>query len=145
MPSTRFRTAVLGVGNNTGIPVPPSAIEALGAGRRPAVRVSVGGYTYDSTPGVMGGQTLIPLSKAHRTASGLAVGDDIEVTLELLPASADIDVPASLAAALARAALTDAFAGLAPSRRKEACRLVDEAKGSDTRDRRIRKIVDSLA
>lgn len=145
MTSITFRTTILGIGNNTGIEVPSAALDALGAGRRPAVRVMVGGYSYDSTPGVMGGRTLIPLSKEHRAASGLAAGDDVEVTLELVTTPRDIEVPEPLASALARAGLTDAFGALAPSRRKEACRQVDDAKGVDTRERRIRRIVDSLS
>lgn len=144
MTAATFRTTIVGMGNNTGIEVPATALEQLGAGRRPAVRVRVAGYTYDSTPGVMGGRSMISLSKAHRTAAGLSAGDDVEVTLELLTAPATVEVPEPLASALARAGLTDAFAALAPSRRKEACRQVDDAKGEDTRERRIAKIVAAL-
>ncbi|MEO7746183.1 MAG: YdeI/OmpD-associated family protein [Actinomycetota bacterium] len=145
MASTTFRTTILGLGNNTGIVVPPAALDELGAGRRPAVRVTVNGYTYVSTPAVMGGQILVSLSKAHRTAAGLAADDEVEVTLDLLTEPRVVEVPEPLASALARAGLGDAFAALAPSRRKEACRQVDEAKGADTRERRIHKILDSLA
>ena len=145
MTGTTFRTTILGLGNNTGIVVPPAALDELGAGHNPAVRVTVNGHTYDSTPAVVGGRILISLSKAHRTAAGLDADDEVEVTLDLLTEPRVIEVPEPLASALARAGLSDAFAALAPSRRKEACRQVDGAKGEDTRERRIHTILDSLA
>ena len=46
MPSTTtFTTTLLAFGNNTGIEVPPDHVEALGAGKRPPVKVDVDGYT----------------------------------------------------------------------------------------------------
>ncbi|NCC33670.1 MAG: DUF1905 domain-containing protein [Chloroflexia bacterium] len=36
-----FQTTILHMGNNTGIPVPPEVVEALGAGKRPLVQVTV--------------------------------------------------------------------------------------------------------
>jgi len=147
MTSTTFRTTILGLGNNTGIVVPPGALDELGAGHNPAVRVTVNGHTYDSTPAVVGGRVLISLSKAHRTAAGLDADDEVEVevTLDLLTEPRVVEVPEPLASALARAGLSNAFAALAPSRRKQACRQVDGAKGEDTRERRIHTILDSLA
>ena len=71
--------------------------------------------------------------------------DEVEVRLDLLTGPRVVEVPEPLASALARAGLSDAFAALAPSRRKEACRQVDEAKGADTRERRIHKILGALA
>ena len=50
----QFTTTVLQARKTaTGLPVPPSVIEALGSEKRPAVIVTVnGGYTYRSTVGV---------------------------------------------------------------------------------------------
>jgi hypothetical protein len=67
----------------TGIPVPAEVVEALGAGRRPAVRVTAGGYTYRSTVASLGDGYRIPLSAEHRAAAGLAAGDPVGVTREL--------------------------------------------------------------
>ena len=44
-------------GNNTGIVVPEEAIGQLAAGRRPSVLVSVNGYGYRNTVGVMAAGT----------------------------------------------------------------------------------------
>ena len=40
----RFETTMTLSGNNTGIEVPPEVIEALGAGRKPPVQVTVNGF-----------------------------------------------------------------------------------------------------
>jgi hypothetical protein len=69
-------------GTTTGIPVPPEVIDQLGGGKRPAVKVTIGGYTYCTTIGVMKGQMLIPVSADRRKQAGIAAGDQIEVDLE---------------------------------------------------------------
>ena len=58
-------------GNNTGIEVPADVVEALGAGKRPPVVVSVNGFSYRSTVAPMGGKFLIPFSAARRQDSGI--------------------------------------------------------------------------
>jgi hypothetical protein len=45
----RFRTTILQSGKTaTGIQVPAEVVEALGSGKRPAVKVTINGYTYRS-------------------------------------------------------------------------------------------------
>ena len=53
----KFETTLFQIGNNTGIEVPTEVVEALGGGKKPAVVVTVGSYTYRSTIAVMGGAT----------------------------------------------------------------------------------------
>ena len=65
------QTTVAVTGNNTGIVVPEKAIEQLAAGNRPPVLVTVNGYEYRNTVGVMGGKHLISISAAVRKATGL--------------------------------------------------------------------------
>jgi hypothetical protein len=69
--------------NATGISVPAEVMSALGGQKKPSVKVSLNGYTYRSTVAVMGDEFLLPLSAAHREATGLSAGDQVEVTLEL--------------------------------------------------------------
>src|SRR5215470_18206083 len=76
-----FETTVAATGNNTGIVVPEEVIEQLAAGKRPPVLVSVNGYEYRNTVGVMGGKHMISISAAVRKAAGLKGGDPIRVTL----------------------------------------------------------------
>lgn len=140
-----FTTVIQAFGNNAGIVVPAEVLSQLGAGKRPRVQVRIGDYRFATTVGAMGGNALISLSKAHRDASGLRAGQEVRVHLDLDADPAPITVPAELIAALARAGLTDTFAKLAPSRRKEYVRLINEAKAAQTRDRRLAKIIAELS
>jgi hypothetical protein len=141
---TTFSTTVKAIGNNTGIEVPAENIAALGSSRKPAVKVNLSGYKYQSTVAVMGGKFMVPLSAAHRASSGLKGGDPITVTLELDTSSRDVELPSDLAAALEESKLMAAFEKSAPSKRKEFVRQVTEAKTDETRARRIEKIVTQL-
>lgn len=142
--SVEYRAEMALTGRNTGIPVPEEVLERLGGGRRPAVAVTVNGYRYTSTVGSMGGRSLIPFSSAHREASGIGGGDALDVALELDAAPRDAPVPDDLATALSDAGATDAFARLAPSRRKAHVTNVEGAKSAETRSRRIAAVVASL-
>lgn len=142
--SVDYRTTMHLTGRNTGIPVPPEVLEALGGGKRPAVVVVVNGYRYTSTVGAMGGQALIPFSSERRTDSGIAGGDELEVSLQLDAAPREAPVPDDLAAALAEAGVRPAFDALAPSRRKAHVVSVESAKAPETRARRVAAAVDSL-
>ncbi|MEU1972943.1 YdeI/OmpD-associated family protein [Microbacterium sp. NPDC019599] len=141
----RFETTMLLMGNNTGIEVPPDVIEALGGGKRPAVAVTVNGYEYRSTVGVMGGKSLIPFSSDKRAATGIQGGDAITVDVELDTAPRTVEVPADLAAALAEAGVRDAFDKLPPSHRKAHVTSVESAKAAETRARRVQAVVTKLA
>ena len=91
--------AILELGGKTatGITVPLSVIDALAAGKRPAVTVTLGTHTYRSTIAVMGGQYKIPVSAEHREAAGIRAGDELDVEIELDTAPRKVDVPADLA------------------------------------------------
>lgn len=140
----KYKTTIWQTGNNTGIPVPPEVLDALGAGKRPAVKVTIKGYSYRSTVGAMDGQSLIPFSAAHRQASGLKGGDKVEVKLELDTAPRTVEMPKDLAAAIKKAGVQAAFEAAAPSMKKEYVRQVESAKAAETRQRRIAKIVETL-
>lgn len=144
MASTTFETVILGFGNNTGIEVPSDNLAELGSGRRPGVAVTVAGYSYRSTVGMMGGRSMISLPKAHRDAAGLAAGDRVVVGLVVEEGRRDVELPSPLTAALEEAGLAETFEQLAYSRRKEFARQVSEAKAEATRERRIAKILDAL-
>lgn len=130
----------------TGMAVPDDVVQALGAGRRPAVRVTVAGYTYRTTVGVMGGRSLLPLSAEHRAASGLSAGEEVEVDLEVDDAPRETVVPDDLAAALAeRPGAREFLDSLSPSQRKEWARWVEEPKKPETRVARVAKAAEALA
>ncbi|MEW2216529.1 YdeI/OmpD-associated family protein [Streptomyces globisporus] len=141
----KFRTTMFQSGNNTGIEVPEGVVEALGAGKRPPVNVTVNGYGYRSTIAPMGGQYLIPFSSDKRKATGIGGGDAIEVELTLDTAPRTVEPPEDLAAALAAVpGAAEAFAVLSPSRQKAHVTSVEGAKAQETRERRIAKAVAEL-
>ena len=134
----RFHSVVeLGGKTATGIRVPDEVVEGLGGGRRPAVTVTIGTYSYRSTVAPMGGVFLVPLSAEHRTAAGLAAGDGVEVDLELDVAPREVSVPEELAQALATDPTVQQFYdSLSFTHRKEWARWVGEAKRGETRTER---------
>ena len=142
----RFHTVVeLGGKTATGLQVPDEVVAALGAGRRPAVRVSVGGHTYRSTVAAMGGRFMLPLSAENRGAAGVAAGDEVDVDIDLDTAPREVDVPADLAAELATDEDARAFFdGLAASHRKEWVRWIEDAKKAETRGRRVAETLRAL-
>ncbi len=119
-------------------------LEALGGGRRPAVSVTVNGYTFRTTVGAMRGLALVPVSAERRRESGLAGGDAIVVDLELDDAPREVEVPTDLSDALEAAGAREAFDRLSPSARKAHVSNVDSAKAPETRARRVAAILAKL-
>jgi bacteriocin resistance YdeI/OmpD-like protein/uncharacterized protein DUF1905 len=142
----RFRgTVELGGKTATGIEVPEEIVTALSSGGRPPVSVTIGGHTYRTTVARMGGRYLVPLSAEHRTAAGVAAGDQVDVDIEPDTAPREVEVPADLAEALAGDdAARATFDGLSFSHRKEWVRWVEEAKKPETRATRLTRTVESL-
>ncbi len=133
-------------GNNTGIEVPAELLERLGGGKRPAVNVTVNGFSYPSTVGTMGGRHLIPFSSDKRAATGIAGGDAITVDLELDAAPRIVEPTPDLAEALAaNPAAAAAWERLAPSHRKAHVTAIEGAKAAETRARRVAAAVEKLA
>ena len=122
--------------------MPDDAIEQLGAGRRPPVRIDVNGYQYRSTVAVMGGKHMIGISAAHRNAAGLQGGDPIRVTLSVAESPREIDMPTDFAEALAAdPAAATFFARLSNSLQRYHVDNVNGAKAAETRQRRIDKAI----
>lgn len=148
MTQASFTTTVLQAEgkNATGLQVPAEVITALGAGKKPKVRVHLNGYIYRSTVAAYGDVYMLPLSAEHREAAGLKAGDGVEVLLELDTEPRTVTVPDDLAAALAeQSRAREAFDTLNYSTRKEFVRQVESAKAQETRVRRIAGIVAKLA
>jgi hypothetical protein len=140
--SVEFDTTVTATGNNTGIVVPDEVVERLGGGRRPAVTVTVNGYEYQNSIGVMRGRHMISISAAVRKQTGLAGDDPIHVTLTLAQGPRDVLVPDDFAAALAAEPRAAAFfEGLSNSLQRYHVDTINQAKAAETRQRRIDKSI----
>jgi hypothetical protein len=125
--------------------VPTELVEAMGAGKRPPVVVTINAHTWRTRIASMGGRFLIGMSAANRTAARIAEGDVVQVELALDNEPRVVEVPEDLAAALnADPTIRAAFDALSYTHRREHARSVAEAKTQPTRDRRIAKVIDSL-
>ena len=142
----RFSTTVeLGGKTATGMEVPAEVVTALGAGRKPAVQVTVNRHTYRSTIATMGGRFLLPLSAENRTAAGVAAGDAVEVDVELDTTPRTVEVPADLTAALdADPEVRRRFDALSYSHQRRHVLAVEGAKADATRARRVAGVVAAL-
>jgi hypothetical protein len=143
----RFRTTILQEGKTAmGFEVPAEVVEALGAGKRPPVRVTINGYTYRNTVAVLGGTYMIGVSAEHRGPAGVTGGEAVDVDLEVDTAPRVVDVPGDFAAALdAQPAARATFDALSYSNKSWHVLQVTGTKNPDTRARRIEKSVASLA
>jgi hypothetical protein len=142
----RFRTTLRQEGRTaTGFEVPPEVVTALGTGKRPPVRVTINGYTYRSTVAAYGEVFMLPLAAEHRTAAGVAAGDDLDVEVELDEAPRVVVVPDYLAAALAGDPAAQAtWDTLSYSNKRWHVLNVEGTKNVDTRRRRIEKALAAL-
>jgi hypothetical protein len=142
----RFRTTVeLGGKTATGLEVPAEVVDALGAGKKPPVTVTIGGHSYRSTVAVMGGRYLLPLSAENRAAAGVAAGDDVEVEVALDTAPREVAVPEDLAAALGSDPVArEEFERLSYSHRRRHVMAIEDAKTPETRQRRVTKAIEML-
>jgi Bacteriocin-protection, YdeI or OmpD-Associated/Domain of unknown function (DUF1905) len=142
----RFRPTVEQAGKTaTGIEVPETVVEGLGAGKRPPVRVTINGYTYRNTVASMGGRFMVGVSAENRAGAKVAGGDVVDVDIELDSAPREVTVPKDFAAALkkdARAKKT--FDSLSYSNQNWHVSSIEGAKTDETRQRRIAKSVAAL-
>lgn len=142
----KFRTTIeLGGKTATGMQVPPEVVEALGSGKRPAVSVTLNGYTYRSTIAPMGGVFMLPVSAEVRQAAGVQAGDEVDVEVELDSAPREVVVPDDFQAALdADPGAKSAFERLSYSNKRQHTLAIEGAKSAETRQRRIEKAISTL-
>jgi bifunctional DNA-binding transcriptional regulator/antitoxin component of YhaV-PrlF toxin-antitoxin module len=143
---TTFHATVLAAGKTaTGAVVPDDVVAALGAGKRPPVRVTIGEYSYRSTVAVMRGRFMLPISAEVRRGAGIAAGDEIEVELVLDTEPRVVAVPPDFARALdADGEARRLFDGLSYSHQRRFVEAIDGAKTAETRGRRITQSVEKL-
>jgi hypothetical protein len=145
MSRTFVTTIVLGTAKNvTGIVIPTEVLTALGPKKNPPVKVTLNGYTYQSTVATRGEQFMVPLSAENRHAAALQGDETLPVCIELDTEPRAARIPEDLELRLRSADLMDAFQRCSFTRQKEYVRQVESAKTDETRRRRIGKIVDEL-
>ena len=142
----RFRTTVLqGDKTATGIEIPAEIVDALGAGKRPAVTITINGFTYRSSVAVMSGTYMVGVSAENRAGTGVKGGDEVDVDIALDTAPREVVVPPDLAAALdAEPAARSTFDRLSYSNKSWHTYQLAAAKTDETRQRRIAKSIEAL-
>ncbi|MFE7802215.1 YdeI/OmpD-associated family protein [Nocardia sp. NPDC057440] len=128
-----------------GLEVPPEVVAALGEGARPPVTITINGHSWKSRVALMRGRYLLGLSNANRQAAGVAIGDEVEVELELDTQPRVVVEPPDFARALDDAPVARAaYDNLSYSRKREHVHAIESAKKPDTRRRRIDKAIATL-
>jgi hypothetical protein len=142
----RFRTALLSNGKTaTGIEVPADVMTALGAGRKPAVRVTLNGHAYRSSVATVDGKPMIGVSADVRSAAGVSAGQVVDVELELDTDNRVVALPPELADLLAADPVARAaYDKLSYSNQRRIVEPIDQTKSPETRQRRIDKAIETL-
>ena len=139
-----YKTIVIGSGNHASLEIPERNLKEIGGNKRAPLKITINGYTYQSTATGVDGKCMVVFPMRDREAAGAAAGDTVQVTLELDSGYREVLLPTQLTDTLQSLNLTEKFTALNYSVRKEFARSVNEAKSDETRQRRIDKIVDSL-
>ena len=142
----KFRTRLLRGGKTaTGMEVPAKVVDALDAGKRPKVAVTISGYTYRSSIAVMNGKFMIGVSAEVREKAGVTGGDEVDVELALDTAPRVVSVPPELRKALDRNARAKrAFEALSYSRQQRYTLPIEKGKTVETRQRNVDKAIAEL-
>ena len=142
----KFTTTILQTGKNTcGIIVPPEVVEALGAGKKPPVCVTINGVTYRSSIAVMGGDFMVGVSSENREKTGARGGETYEITIEVDTQPRVIEVPEDFAEALNKEPQAKAFfESLSNSNKSRHTLSIADAKTPETRAKRIEKAIEML-
>jgi len=134
----RFRSHVEPPEPMRGLEVPPEVVAALGAGKRPAVTITINGHSWKSRVAIMRGRYLLGLSNANRKAAGVATGDEVDVEVEVDAEPRVVVEPADFARALdADPVARTAYDSLSYSHKRKHVLAIENAKKAETRTRLI--------
>jgi hypothetical protein len=142
---TSFTAVVVREGSMSAIRLPFDPRAVFGRAR-PAVKVTLNGYTYRSTVADMGDGPWVPLRRSNREAAGLEGGETLEVTLELDTEKREVTPPDDLVAALkAHPTAWQGWEKLSFTHQRENVEGVQGAKRPETRQKRIATAVQMAA
>jgi Bacteriocin-protection, YdeI or OmpD-Associated/Domain of unknown function (DUF1905) len=141
----KFRTYVEPPEPMRGLEVPQEVVESLGQGKRPPVTITINGHSWKSRVAIMRGRYLLGLSNANRLATGVEIGDEVEVEVEFDREPRTVVEPADFTRALnADPIARAAYDRLPDGRKRQLVREIETAKKPETRIRRIEKAVATL-
>jgi len=142
----RFRARLQPRGPAAAVVLDDAKVAVVGEGaKRFPVVATVNDYTWRTSVTRMGGEFLLGLNREVREGAQVAVGEDVDVTLELDVAPRVVEIPEALALALAAAPdVAAAFDAMAFTHRKEYARWIADAKQEQTRERRVQQALDMI-
>ncbi|GAA4167924.1 YdeI/OmpD-associated family protein [Gryllotalpicola koreensis] len=141
----RFSTVVEPPEPMRGLEIPAEIIDIFDSGKRPRVTVTLNGHSWHTRVAIMRGRFLIGLSNANRKAAGVAIGDQVSVSLEREAVPQAVTEPEELSRALDSDPETRAaFNALSHSRRRALVHEITSAKRAETRQRRIASALAAL-
>lgn len=121
--------------------VPEVVRQALGGDTRIDVRGTVAGVPFQSTIQKGDGAYRFVVTRAVQAAAGVAVGDMVEVTVDVDVATRDVAVPRELQQVLVAERLQQTYERLPPAHRRAWAQHVASAKQPATRARRAQRAV----
>jgi bifunctional DNA-binding transcriptional regulator/antitoxin component of YhaV-PrlF toxin-antitoxin module len=141
----RFKAILGGAeGEAPTVELPFDAKERFGKARAP-VRGTVNGTAFRTTVAVYGGVYMVAFDKELRERAGVAIGDEVEVTLAPDDEPRTVELPSALADALDEdAEAKAAYEALSYTHRREYAEWIADAKREETRARRVGKAVEML-
>jgi hypothetical protein len=129
----------------TGFQIPEEVVTSLGTSKRPAVRVTINGFSYRSSIAMMNGEFMLGVSAENRQAAGIRAGEDVELEIELDTESREVVLPPDFVAALSSNPSAKAFfEQLSYSNQRRHVLSIEQAKTTETRLRCIDKSVAML-
>ncbi len=133
--------------NSAVITFPYDVMELFGTRARIPVRFSVDGHVFRSSLAPMGScGHIIPFNKEMREQTGYKAGDTIHVVLERDTEPRIAAVPEDVMAALKAVPAADkAFQKYSYSHKKEVMAWINDARKPETRQKRISRLVQTLA
>lgn len=144
----RFKAALQPdpTGTGTFVMIPSDVQARLGLKGRPKINSVIAGSPYRGSLMPMGDGTFcLGVLKSIQQAAGVKRGDTITVEIELDTAPRTVEPPPELAKALARDRKAAAnWEKLSFTNKKEMARSLEEAKKSETREKRLALALEKL-
>jgi hypothetical protein len=143
---TIFRAIILATGKNAaGIKVPAAIVDQLGAGKKPAVVVTLNGFSYRSSIASMDGSFMISVSQDTRAKSGLEAGQEVEVQLEVDTQPRVLELTPEIQQALDQhPQAKERYQSLSYSKQRWLMEPIMAIKGEETRTNRIARAIQQL-
>lgn len=124
---------------------PFDVVEVFGRKGRVPVKGTINGFPFRSSLMNMGGGHMMAVNAEVRAGAKCKAGDTVKVVMELDEEVRKVEVPAYLKKIInSDPQAKERWAKLSFTHQKEYVRKIEDAKGEETRERRIAQMMDAL-